>query len=67
MKAPAFYATKTLLGGKPDVNRRTIWAHDTDTEVKTFNRDMRPWTPEMQRELEAELAALNEIAAKGGK
>lgn len=62
MAHSAFYYCKTLLCGIPDVNRRTIYAYDTDTPVKVFNAEMKPWTLDMQRELERELKALNELA-----
>ena len=61
MRHPAFYCTQTLLGGKPDTNRRTIYAYDTGVVVKTFNWDMEPWTPEMQAEVDRELKALNDL------
>lgn len=60
-RCPAFYYVKTLLGGVPDVNRRTIYADDTQIAVRTYNYEMKPWTPEMQKELEAELKALNDL------
>lgn len=60
-KLPAYYVTQTLLYSIPDRNRRTIWARDTEAVVKTFNADMKPWTDEMQAELEHELAELNSI------
>jgi len=63
-RLPAFYYAQTLLGGTPDVNRRTIYAWDTQIPVKTFNYDMRPWTTEMQNELERELEALENAVKK---
>ena len=62
MAYPAFICMQTLMGGKPDVNKRTIYAYDTDLPVMTFNGDMRPWTPEMEMAVNAELKALNELA-----
>jgi hypothetical protein len=62
MSHPAFYCTRTLLGGLPDVNRRTIYAYDTEIPMKTFNAEMRPWTAEMQTQVDAELKALNDLA-----
>lgn len=53
----AFYVCKTMLGG-PDVNRRSIYRADYHSHVKTFNYEMKPWTPDMQAELNAELASL---------
>lgn len=64
MKIPAFYCMKTLMGGVPDINRRIIYADDTQIPVKIFNRDMKPWTLEMQAEVDRELKALNDIAGE---
>jgi len=60
---PPYYVTQTLLGGAPDVNRRTIRRLSTDDVVAEFNRDMRPWTEDMERELQWCLAALLKLAA----
>ena len=54
---PPYYAVKTLLGGKPDVNRRTICNQKGD-DVCVFNQDMRPWTAEDARLLQICLKAL---------
>lgn len=51
-RRPPFYVTKTLLGGFPDINRRSVYAEDTNLVIKTFNADMKPWTPQMQADLD---------------
>jgi hypothetical protein len=59
-----YYATMTLLGGDPDINRRMIYygaPRESGRLVACFNVDMRPWTPELAVELEACLAALNNL------
>lgn len=67
MAYPAFYCTQTLLGGVPDRNRRTIYAEDTGVAVKTYNYDMKPWTWEMEADMDRELKALNELAGSPRK
>jgi|HubBroStandDraft_3_1064219.scaffolds.fasta_scaffold1075630_2 hypothetical protein len=62
MSYPAFYCTRTLLGGTPDINRRAIYAEDTELRVMVFNEDLKPWTPEMQAAVDRELKALNDLA-----
>jgi hypothetical protein len=59
-----FYATKTLLGGEPDVNRRQIYdyAHPCGRAVETWNQEMNPWTEADERRLDARLAILNGAA-----
>ena len=61
----SFYVAKTLLGGEPDCNRRTIYAIDTEMPIRTFNQEMETWTPAMQAELERELKALNDLCGFG--
>lgn len=58
-----FYTMKTLLGGKPDRNRRLIYDHTTGSHVETFNYDMNPWTDEDEERLTRRLAELNAGAA----
>lgn len=60
---PHYYSTMTLLSGNPDVNRRSIRRASDDECIAVFNRDMRPWTEEMERELQWCLAALQRMAA----
>lgn len=62
MAYPAFYCSQTLLGGKPDCNRRTIYAYDSMLAVATFNEDMHRWTPDMEAAMRRELKALNDLA-----
>lgn len=50
---PAYYTTKTLLGGDPDVNRRFIHRGSDHSTVAVFNFEMRPWSPRMEAELRA--------------
>jgi hypothetical protein len=54
---PPYFVLQTLLGGKPDRNRRTIHA-SWDREVCTFNYGMAPWTERDEIELNACLNAL---------
>lgn len=62
MARPAFYCSQTLLGGKPDINRRTIYAEDTMAVIKVFNVEMKAWTLQMQAEVDRELKVLNDLA-----
>lgn len=62
---PHYYVTMTLLASKnPDVNRRSIRRASDDACIAVFNSEMRPWTEEMERELQWCLAALRRMAAK---
>ncbi len=63
-KVPRYYVTRTLQGGAPDTNRRTIYRRD-DSIVAEFNRGRLPWTAEMQAELSVMLAALDRLAPGG--
>jgi hypothetical protein len=68
-KLPRVYVMKTLLGGKPDVNRRFLYVDDK--VVRTFNYEMRPWTKELQAELEwaaeSECRKLSQTPPEGTK
>lgn len=57
-KLPSYYVSSTLLYSEPDANRRTIYRSADDTPVAVFNREMRPWTEQMDREMRWCLAAL---------
>lgn len=60
---PRYGVARTLLGGPPDVNRRSIfdsWNH-CET-VAEFNPQMDRWTKEHERVLNICLEALNEDA-----
>lgn len=57
-RLPPYYVSRTLLYSEPDTNRRTIYRSADDTPVAVFNRDMRIWTEEMDREMRWCLAAL---------
>lgn len=56
-----FYATRTLIGGEPDVNRRHIYDHAKPcaSPVEIWNADLKPWTAEDEKRLDARLAELN--------
>lgn len=65
MNIKQWYFTKTLIAGKPDIDRRTIWRGGV--EVRRFNVDMaKEWTPEQDRALQRACDALNE-AEFGGR
>jgi hypothetical protein len=61
---PKYYTMKTLLGGDPDTNRRSIHRlgridnQFDGHEVCVFNQDMQPWTEQNQRELDICVQAL---------
>lgn len=60
---PRYGASRTLLGGYPDVNRRTIVDSWNEFEtVAEFNPQMDVWTREHERVLNICLDALNEDA-----
>lgn len=63
VKWPRYYVCRTLLGGEPDVNRRTIYDGRTQNPVCVFNQDMSPWTSEDDRRLKVVLEALLNDAA----
>src|SRR5580693_1759761 len=61
---PLYYAMKTLMGGEPDCNRRTIYRHTPggDFPIVQFINNDGIWTDELDKELDICLKAL--IAAK---
>lgn len=62
---PRYGVTRTLLGGEPDVNRRTIvdsWNGFED--VLVINQHMDTWTPYHEHALKLCLDALNADAEK---
>jgi hypothetical protein len=62
MVQPRYVATRTLLGGEPDVNRRIIRDRETGREVCVFNQGMDTWSAEDERLLEIVVTALNREA-----
>jgi hypothetical protein len=59
LRKPRYWVARTLLGGEPDVNRRTIidsWNQYED--VVTFNQEMDEWTRKYDATLRLVLAAL---------
>lgn len=54
-----FYATRTLLGGTPDRNRRTIYCWPSDEPVCVLNPHMEEWTNVHEAWLAIMLDALN--------
>lgn len=55
-----YIALRTLMGGDPDCNRRTIYNILTENRVSVFNDGMEVWTAEMQSALDAALKKLND-------
>lgn len=68
------YVSQTLLGGSQDVNRRSIYECEcsmdgkpvlaTERVVCVLNLDMRPWSPEHQRDLKLIMDALRKAAVR---
>lgn len=44
MKKPKYAIVQTLLGGDPDINRRTVIDTDDGSEILVMNQHMSPWT-----------------------
>lgn len=64
---PRYYASQTLLGGEPDVNRRTIIDLEMGGRaVVGFNREMGEWTADRARVFKMVLDAMNSTAEKTG-
>lgn len=55
-----FMIFKTLLGGDPDHNRRTIQNLLTGEKMATFNRGMHEWTSDMEDEVNTLAKQLND-------
>lgn len=55
-----YIAMKTLMGGQPDCNRRTIYNILTGEKLETYNQQMRDWTPEFEAALTDRLKVLND-------
>ena len=60
-KAGVYYATSTLLGGKPDRNRRYVYRWPSEKPVLVMNQDMYPWTARDALHLGIILTALNAV------
>lgn len=63
-KPGQFGSSRTLLGGEPDVNRRSLLRYKADEDfvkLVTFNEKMREWTPEQNRLLIVAIEALNKL------
>lgn len=58
-------AMKTLLGGQPDCNRRTIYHVLSNERGGVFNAEMREWTPELESALAERLELLNSAYLMG--
>lgn len=61
-KIPPWYVTRTLLGGDPDMNRRTIYHNDIP--IATFNERMDEWHQADNRALNSLCNYLNTIASE---
>lgn len=62
IKFPTYYSQMTLLGGEPDINRRSIYRTDHSL-VATFNYEMATWSLEKAEEFRVCLKALRDLAA----
>jgi hypothetical protein len=63
LRYPRYGVVRTLLGGEPDVNRRTILDSWNDyCDVLVINQNMSTWTPYHEDVLRLCLDALNEDA-----
>lgn len=58
-----YYVSRTLFGGL-DANKRVISRKTDHVPVATFNDAMGLWTSQMERELNACLWALNDMAER---
>lgn len=74
MQRKVYYVSRTLLGGIPDRNRRTIYEgllkedgkpdFRTERPVCVVNQDMHPWDATHERHLRLMLHALEVAALK---
>lgn len=65
---PRYGAAQTLLGGEPDINRRSIIDSWNDCEhIAVFNQEMAEWTAFRAYQLKICLDALNKDAQERDK